>query len=77
MYMNRNRWQWLLFLIISIFYVLHNDYWLWSNPRLIIGLPISLVYHIGYCLMSSLLMILLVKFAWPNHSHVEESRQNK
>ena len=75
--MNRGRWQWLFFLIISIFYLLHNDYWLWSNPSLIIGLPVSLVYHIGYCLMSSLLMILLVKFAWPSQSNVEESHPNK
>lgn len=45
---------------IGLFYLLHNDLWLWRDARLILGLPIGLVYHLAYCLAASALMGLLL-----------------
>lgn len=49
-----------LFLGIGLFYLLHNDLWLWRDPRLVAGLPVGLVYHLAYCLAAAVLMGLLL-----------------
>ena len=56
--------RWLYAALLLVF-LLHNDFWLWDDAGLIGGMPVGLVYHIGYCLVVALLMALLVGFAWP------------
>jgi hypothetical protein len=55
--------------IVIIVYLLHQDAWFWSTPYpLVLGfMPIGLFYHVCYTLLASLLMLLLVKRAWPTH----------
>jgi hypothetical protein len=55
--------------IVIIVYLLHQDVWFWSTPYpLVLGfMPIGLFYHVCYTLLASLLMLLLVKRAWPTH----------
>ena len=45
---------------LGLFYLLHNDLWLWNDPRLVLGLPAGLVYHLAYCLVAAALMGLLL-----------------
>ena len=45
---------------IGLFYLLHNDLWLWDDARLVLGLPVGLVYHLAYCLAAAALMGLLL-----------------
>ncbi len=54
-----------MFAALGLLYLLHNDFWLWSEPRSWLGLPAGLVYHLGYCLAAALLMALVVRRAWP------------
>lgn len=54
-----------LFAALLLFYLLHNDLWLWVDSRLVLGLPVGLVYHIAYSLFAAVLMVLLVSFVWP------------
>ena len=56
-----------LYLALFVLYLLHNDIWLWRDPRLVLGLPVGLLYHIGFCVAAALLMALLVEYAWPRH----------
>jgi hypothetical protein len=65
------KYQLLVFIVIALF-ILHQDYWNWSEATpIVLGfLPIGLFYHVCYTLVVSLLMWLLVKYAWP--SHLEE-----
>ena len=55
-------------LVIAV-YLLHQDFWNWKKAApLIFGcLPIGLAYHAGYSILASILMAILVKFAWPAH----------
>src|SRR6185369_12131086 len=46
-------------------YLLHNDLWLWNDPRLVLGLPVGLVYHVVFCVAVSAVLSLLVIYAWP------------
>ena len=55
----------LLYAALVLLYLLHNDFWLWTDSRHVLGLPVGLTYHLIYCLASSILMALLVRYAWP------------
>lgn len=57
----------LLFGLLALFVVLHNDLWWWSDATFVLGFPIALTYHLAYCLAAAALMALLVRFAWPHH----------
>ncbi|MFQ5743102.1 MAG: hypothetical protein ACE5HV_05880 [Acidobacteriota bacterium] len=59
--------RWLLYAALPIAYLLHNDLWWWYDPRLTLGLPVGLTYHIGFNIVISILMLLLVRCAWPSH----------
>ena len=66
----------LLTLLVIAVYLLHQDFWNWKKAEpLIFGfLPVGLAYHAGYSILASVLMAVLVKFAWPEHlEHVEAS----
>ena len=39
----------LLYGALLLAFLLHNDLWLWNDARLVLGLPVGLVYHIGFC----------------------------
>jgi len=66
------RIRWILYAAIVALYVLHNDFWFWYDPRIVLGLPVGLTYHVGYNLAAAVLMFLLVRFAWPSHLEVAE-----
>ena len=55
--------------IVITTYLLHQDYWFWRTARpLIFGfLPIGLFYHAVFCLLCSVVMMILAKLAWPAH----------
>ncbi len=56
--------RWVLYSLLLVLFILHNDFWFWETPQLVLGLPVGLLYHIVFCLAASLLMFSLVKFVW-------------
>jgi hypothetical protein len=62
----------LLVIIVGLLYVLHQDFWFWraAHPLVFGFLPVGLFYHACYTVATVLVMILLVKIAWP--SELEE-----
>ena len=60
----------LLTLAVITLLVLRHDYWNWHEVKPIGFLPIGLWWHILVTLFSSVVMWLLVTFAWP--AHLEE-----
>jgi hypothetical protein len=77
--MTRRGWTLAIYVALAALYALHNDLWLWNDPRLLLGLPIGLVYHIGFCIAASAVLGLLVVFAWPpwNRSDLAAPRQGE
>jgi Protein of unknown function (DUF3311) len=59
----------LLAVACIVLYLLHQDFWFWrtATPLVFGFLPIGLFYHACYTVAISLLMWVLVKFAWPSH----------
>ncbi len=70
-----------LILAVITLYVLHQDIWFWRMSRpLVFGvIPIGLFYHACFSVAASLLMWMLVKFAWPSRleREVEGSESEK
>jgi hypothetical protein len=57
-----------LVLVIVVMVLLHQDFWLWKNKNLVFGfLPAGLAYHVCYSILASVVMAILVWFAWPQH----------
>lgn len=72
----------LLVLAVAALYVLHQDVWFWRTARLFGSipfgfLPVGLLYHALFSVAASLLMWLLVKFAWPHHLEAEVEGREK
>ncbi|MCE2393397.1 hypothetical protein J4G02_02150 [Candidatus Poribacteria bacterium] len=59
--------RWTLYVGIVALFLLHNDFWFWNNPKVVAGLPIGLLYHIGFCFAAAILMVLTINYAWPRH----------
>ncbi len=60
----KNSLRWVLYSLLAILFILHNDYWFWQTPQMVLGLPIGILYHIMYCFVASLIMFSLVKYTW-------------
>ncbi len=57
----------MVYVLLGILYLLHNDLWLWDDGRLVAGLPAGLVYHVAFCAAAAGMLYLLVTHAWPAH----------
>lgn len=66
-----------LLALVTAVYVLHQDFWNWKSiePLLFGFLPVGLAYHMGYSILAALMMVVLVKFAWPVHLEKYEAQQ--
>ncbi len=63
----------LLVIAVIALYVLHQDFWFWRSARpFVFGfIPIGLFYQACFAVAASLLMWLLVTYAWPSHLEQE------
>jgi hypothetical protein len=68
----------LLVLAVVVVYFLHQDFWFWRSSYLVLGfVPIGLFYQACFSVAASLLMWLLVKFAWPAHLEREIEQESE
>ncbi len=54
--------KWTLYSLLVLLFLLHNDFWFWKTPQLVLGIPVGLLYHIAFCFAATLLMAALVKY---------------
>ena len=66
--MKRAKLLGLTFLVVGV-YILHQDFWNWKQVEpLVFGfLPIGLAYQAGFSILATVMMAVLVRFAWPRH----------
>ena len=52
--------------LVVILAVLHQDFWNWDNASLVFGfLPVGLAYHALFSVLAAIVWAMAVKFAWP------------
>ena len=71
--MKRPGWRIPLYAALVALYLLHNDLWLWNDPRLVLGLPVGLAYHVAFCIATAVVLTLLVVYAWPDNLEVADA----
>ena len=69
----------LLVVVVLVLYVLHQDFWFWrtAHPLVFGFVPIGLFYQACFSVAASLVMWLLVKYAWPSHLEREVEQTEK
>jgi hypothetical protein len=70
----------LLVVAVAALYILHQDIWFWRSSYLVFGfIPIGLFYQGCFSIAASLLMWLLVTYAWPSRleREVEETERTE
>lgn len=65
--------RWILYIALVALFLLHNDFWFWDSPKVVLGLPTGLLYHIGFCVASAILMALIINTVWPSHLQDEDT----
>jgi hypothetical protein len=67
----------LTFIAVVVLYVLHQDIWFWRRARpFVFGfIPIGLFYHACFAVAASLVLWMLVRYAWPAHLEDEVEHQ--
>ena len=67
----------LLVVAVVTLYILHQDIWFWRSSYLVFGfIPIGLFYQGLFSVAASLVMWLLVTYAWPSHLEQEVEGAN-
>ena len=64
----------LLYFLLFLLYLFHNDLWFWHDDRILLALPIGLLYHVGFCVAAALMMWLLVAHAWREGTETGEDQ---
>lgn len=65
----------LVWVLMALLIVGHYDFWLWNDARRFLGLPIGLSYHVLSCLVASLVLSQVVRYAWPRPAVFAESSE--
>ena len=70
--------HWGLASAVALLYLLHQDVWFWrSATPIVFGfLPVGLFYHICFTLAVAVLMVALVRFAWPKELESESEQDH-
>ena len=70
--------HWGLASAVALLYLLHQDVWFWrSATPIVFGfLPVGLFYHICFTLAVAVLMLALVRFAWPKELESESEQDH-
>ena len=61
--------KWIVYLLAVALFIAHQDYWNFQkhDPMWMGIIPIGLWFHALFAVCCSVLMLLLVIFAWPKH----------
>jgi hypothetical protein len=54
-----------LFAVLPLLVLLHLNAWMWTDPKVVLGFPVNLLYHVGLCFLVAGVMLVLVRRAWP------------
>ena len=56
----------ILWLLVAVLVIVHQDFWNWHREDLWLGLPAGLTYHIGISLAAAAVWLFACQFLWPD-----------
>lgn len=57
------RWPLLALLALAL---LFENFWMWTDDRLILGVPVNLAYHLGLCVATAIVLAGVSRWGWPD-----------
>lgn len=57
------RWPLLVLLALAAAF---ENFWMWSDSRLVFGIPVNLAYHLGLCVAATFVLAAVVRWGWPS-----------
>ena len=58
--------KYLIWCLVVLLVILHQDYWQWNNATLDFGfLPRAMTYHVGISIAAAVVWWLATQFCWP------------
>lgn len=66
--------KYVVWVLVILLVILHQDNWLWNDERLIFGfLPIGLAFHACISIAATVTWYLATLFAWPKElTHADQ-----
>ena len=65
-----------LWILVAILIVAHQDFWNWNDSTLVFGfIPIGLAYHMVISMAAGIVWFLMCNLAWPKHLDEIESEE--
>ncbi len=58
--------KWLAALVFGVV-VVYLNYWMWDDSRIVLGLPVNLLYHVVLSVCLAPIMVVVVRRAWPRY----------
>ena len=57
------RWPLLALLALA---ALFENFWMWPDDRLVLGVPVNLAYHVGLCVATAIVLAGVARWRWPD-----------
>lgn len=57
------RWPLLVLLALGLAF---ENAWMWTDDRLLMGIPANLAYHLALCVVATALLAVVVSRGWPS-----------
>ncbi len=57
------RWPLVALIVLAVAF---ENFWMWTDNRLLFGLPVNLAYHLGLCVAASAILWVVVRHGWPS-----------
>jgi hypothetical protein len=59
--------RWWVLALLPAGWLLHQNFWMWRDDALVLGVPVNFLYHIVLSLGFAAIMLAVVKRAWPDY----------
>lgn len=43
-----------------------ENFWMWSDSRMVLEMPANLAYHVGLCVAASIALLAVARWGWPD-----------
>lgn len=58
--------KWLA-LVVFVVVAAFLNYWMWDDSRVVLGMPVNLLYHVVLSVCLTPIMVAVVRRAWPRY----------
>ena len=58
--------------LLLVLFVAYANFWMWNSDRLVLGVPVNLLYHVLLCVAVSVSLPIVLRDVWPDDDDTHE-----